>query len=122
MTHDTEHELSAIWDIPHGEGLAILFPTWITYVCKNNPSRFTRFAEQVFGITEGTDEERVMKAVSALKNWYHSLGLRTSLKEVGITDESKFELMAENCVGSGSRGHMASLSKEDIVNIFHIAL
>lgn len=120
MTHDMEHELSAIWDITHGEGLAAMFPAWITYTHKQKLPLFVRYAEEVFGITKGSDEEKVMEAVRKLKEFYHSIGMRTSLKELGV-EEDKIPLMAERCVPEGKRGGLMQLGKEDVEKIYRIA-
>ena len=122
MTHDIEHELSAIWDVTHGEGLSILFPAWIKYVWKNNPGRFVRFAEEVFGIKDGSDQEKIEGAIAALKAWYVSLGLKTSLGELEHFDESKIDLMAQRCVTGGCRGGLVKLNKEGVANVYRLAL
>ena len=49
-SHMIEHELSAIYDIPHGEGLAIIIPAWMKYVYKSNISRFAQFGQRVWNI------------------------------------------------------------------------
>lgn len=121
MTHDIEHELSAIWDVTHGEGLAILFPAWIKYVYKECPQRFVQFAEEVFGMSEGSDEEKILASVSALQDWYRSLGVATTLSELSDVDSSKFALMAERVVGESERGHVKSLNKEAVIKIFEYA-
>ena len=122
MTHDMEHELSAIWDVTHGEGLSILFPAWITYVYKNNVPRFVRFAEKVFGITDGDDEQKVLAAVAAMRAWYKEIGLATTLSQLECFEADKIDLMAERCIASGPRGAMAKLSKSDMAAIYRLAL
>ena len=121
MTHDIEHELSAIWDVTHGEGLAILFPAWIKYVYKECPQRFVQFAEEVFGIREGSDEEKVLASVEALQAWYRSLGLVTKLSDLEDVEYEKFTLMAERVVGGEERGHVKALDKEAVIKIFEYA-
>ena len=122
MTHDMEHELSAIWDVTHGEGLSILFPAWITYVYKNNIPRFVRFAEKVLGIADGDDNEKVLAAVAAMRAWYTALGLATTLSELKCFEAEKIDLMAERCVPEGARGGLTKLSKSDVAAIYRLAL
>ena len=122
MTHDMEHELSAIWDVTHGEGLSILFPAWITYVYKNNVPRFVRFAETVFGITDGDDDQKVLAAVAAMRAWYTALGLATTLSELECFEAEKIDLMAERCIPQDPRGGLAKLSKSDVAAIYRLAL
>jgi alcohol dehydrogenase YqhD (iron-dependent ADH family) len=121
MTHDIEHELSAIWDIAHGAGLAVMFPAWMQHVHRSNIPRFVRFAENVFDVREGSDEEKIQKAIDALRAWYQSIGLCTSLRELEAVEQDKFELMAERCVGDGARGGIMQLTKNDIAEIYRIA-
>jgi len=120
MTHDMEHELSAIWDITHGEGLAAMFPAWMTYTHNQKLPLFVRYAEEVWGITDGNDEEKVQTAITRLKEFYHKIGIKTSLKEMGV-EEDKIPLMAERCVPEGKRGGLMQLGKEDVEKIYRIA-
>ena len=57
-THNLEHAVSAVYDIPHGGGLAILFPNWMKHVLSTNPERFKQLAVRVFGVTQ---KEKVLK-------------------------------------------------------------
>lgn len=121
MTHDIEHELSAIWDITHGEGLAILFPAWIRYVHHKNIPRFVRFAEKVCNIETGSAEEKINGAVTTLQNWYRTIGLKTSLSELASFDKQKIEIMAVRCVPEGRRGGLMKLDRHDVAAILRLA-
>ena len=124
MTHDIEHELSALWDVTHGEGLAALFPSWIQYAGDNNPAavpRLVRFAEEVFHITTGSDEEKIQAAVAALKSWFAAIGLKTKLTQFEDFDESKIETMAAFVIPAEPRGSLIKLTQEDVANIYRLA-
>ena len=85
--HMIEHSLSAIYDIAHGAGLAIIAPAWMTRESGKRPGKFARFAEDIFGINSGTDEEKAEKGINALKEWFVSIGVSVTLKEAGIPRE-----------------------------------
>lgn len=121
--HDMEHALSAVYDIPHGGGLAILFPNWMTYVLEDNIQRFRQFAVQVFSIREDgrTDREIAELGISALRKFWTSLGAPSRLADYGI-DDSRIEEMASKVTGDGTRGNFRKLTKEDVLAIYRMSL
>jgi alcohol dehydrogenase YqhD (iron-dependent ADH family) len=122
-SHGIEHELSAIYDIAHGAGLAIVFPAWIKYVNDAHKERFTQFAERVFDIdSKGKTKEIVIEeGITSLVNFFKSIGLVTTLAEAGI-DSSNFEIMAKKAANGGTLGSMKALTDEDIRKIYELAL
>ena len=124
-SHNIEHELSGCYDIAHGAGLSIIFPAWIKYVWREMPQRFARFAEKVWGVEyyPGQEEHAVNMMIERLKSWYRHLGLPVTLTEAGI-DDSKFEEMAHRALVGREKGfgNMKRLTKDDIIEIFKIAL
>lgn len=121
-SHMIEHEISAIYDIAHGEGLAIVFPAWIKYVSEGG-DRFVQFARRVFGIDMAADkkEEAIAAGIEALKNFYRSIGLAVSLKEKGITEERIAE-MAKKCCERHPVGRYRTLYEKDVACILNMAL
>lgn len=122
-SHNIEHELSAIYDIPHGEGLAIIFPAWMKYVYKSNVERFAQFATRIWNVDiEMNNLERVaLEGINSMENYYQEIGLPIRLKEIGISSD-RFEEMALKCVDNGPIGQFKKLEKDDIVEIFKLAL
>ncbi|ASB50605.1 iron-containing alcohol dehydrogenase [Alkalitalea saponilacus] len=121
-THLIEHEVSAIYDITHGAGLAIIFPAWMTYVLdEQNAWRFAKLARNVWGIIDTDDLSAAHKGIAAMKSFFSSIGMPVSLKEVDI-DDSQLGTMAEKACRFGSIGLIKKLNKADIVEIFKIAL
>lgn len=96
VSHGLEHELSAIYDIPHGQGLAIVFPAWIKTVWKENPTRFVQFAIRVMDVDlEYYDQEAIiLEGVRRLEEFFTSIGLPTRLHQIGI-DNNDFEKMSK---------------------------
>lgn len=120
--HPMEHELSAFYDITHGEGLAILTPAWMEHILSEDTlSNFVDFAKNVWGLS-GDDEWALAHAgIDALKKFFfETMGLPANLRAVGITDDKNFEVMAQKAC-DGSKGSFAPLTKEDIIEIYKAA-
>ena len=95
-THNIEHAVSAVYDIPHGGGLAILFPNWMKHNLNVKPERFKQLAVRVFNVdTAGkTDEEAALEGIEKLREFWNRIGARSRLADYDI-DDSKIELMAD---------------------------
>ncbi len=122
--HAMEHELSAYYDITHGHGLAIITPRWLTYILNDETApAIYRLGVKVFGIKEGlSDKEGAKGAIDALSKFcFETLGLKSTLTELGINDEH-FKSMAEHaCTGSVITGPK-DLTPEDVENIYRMCL
>lgn len=121
-SHGIEHELSGIYDIAHGAGLAIVFPAWMQYVYKHDVNRFARFAHNVFNVDLDLEnlELTALEGIKRLKAFFKAIGLSTSLKEVNI-DDSRIEEMAAKAT-EGPLGNFVRLNKDDVKNILKLAL
>ena len=125
-SHKLEHELSALYDIAHGAGLAIIFPAWMKYVLpRGGAKKLAQFAIRVFDVAEdsGTLEEIAAEGIVRLEKFYHSLGLTTTLHENGIGTQD-FDRMAERACAmvGGTLGCFASLKPGDCKAIYQLAL
>lgn len=122
-THDIEHAVSAVYDIPHGGGLAILFPNWMKHVLDENVGRFVQFATRVFDINPNGKSERevALEGIEALRQFWNSIGAPSRLADYGIGDEN-LELMADKAFAKGSLGVFKKLTKNDIVEIYRASL
>ncbi|MFZ5775287.1 MAG: iron-containing alcohol dehydrogenase [Thermodesulfobacteriota bacterium] len=76
--HMIEHALSAIYNIAHGAGLAIVMPAWLKWQAPRNPEQFSRFAHEVFGLHDGA------AGITALEAWFARIGAPVRLGEAGI--------------------------------------
>ena len=125
--HGMEHELSAIYDVAHGAGLAVLTPAWMQYVYKTNINMFVRFSVNVMGV-EGNYRDPdaiVQEGIARLCEFFKKMGLPTTLSELGI-DESNLELMAKKATGEayGSEHPLGGLKKlywQDVLKIYKLA-
>lgn len=122
-THNIEHAVSAVYDIPHGGGLAILFPQWMRYNLKSNPARFRQLAVNVFGIDPAgkTDEAIGLEGIEALRSFWDSIGAPKVLGDYDI-DDSEIGNMADKAVRFGPFGNFRKLEREDVVEIYKLAL
>ncbi|QJC52209.1 iron-containing alcohol dehydrogenase [Paenibacillus albicereus] len=121
--HDMEHALSAVYDIPHGGGLAILFPNWMTYVLDDNVSRFKQLAVNVFDVKDDGrgDREIAEEGIRRLREFWSSLGAPSRLADYGI-DESRLEEMAGKAAPGRKIGHFRKLDEQDVQNIYRMSL
>ncbi|OCT15647.1 butanol dehydrogenase [Paenibacillus pectinilyticus] len=94
-SHQIEHGLSAVYDIPHGGGLAIVFPNWMAHCAEEDPSRMKKLAMTVFGIDAAgkTDHEVAEEGIQALRQFWDSLGAPSRLGYYGIDDQRIEELV-----------------------------
>ena len=122
--HGMEHELSAIYDVAHGAGLAVLTPGWMQYVYKDNINMFVQFAVNVMGV-QGSfrdPDDIVQEGIARLKTFYRAMGLPATLSEVGINDD-KLEEMAKKATGYafGAEEPLGGLKKlywQDVLEIY----
>ncbi|QEN08470.1 iron-containing alcohol dehydrogenase [Oceanispirochaeta crateris] len=124
-THQIEHELSGIYDVAHGAGLSALFPHWMRYVINQDLKRFVQIAVRVWNVDQNfkSDEETAYAGIEALEQFWRSLGLPTTLSELGIPGD-RLEEMAGKCAGETEKpqGQFVKLYKKDVQAILEMAL
>ena len=126
-THQLEHELSGMFDVTHGAGLAAVWPSWARYVYKVNVSRFVRFAVNVMDVpNDFTDPEgTALRGIEEMERFYHSIGMPVNIHELigrDITDDEIRE-MVRKCSRDGSltQGGFKVLHPEDMEAIYRMA-
>ena len=109
-SHRIEHELSAQYNITHGEGMAIVFTAWTKYMAEVKPWRLALLASRVYGKDpyDYSEKERALLLSEELEKFFRKLGLKTHLSELGI-DDRDFEVMAERATAGGTVGHYVPL-------------
>lgn len=122
-THNIEHAVSAVYDIPHGGGLAIIFPNWMKHTLDENISRFTKLAIRVFDVNpEGkSDREIALEGIDKVREFWNSIGAPSRLADYNI-GEDNLELMAEKTVAFGEFGNFKRLNKQDSFEILKASL
>ncbi len=123
--HTMEHELSAVYDITHGHGLAILAPRWLEYILNEDTAKqIRRLGEKCFNVDQTLDDIKASKeTIAKLKEFFfETLGLASTLKELNINDE-KFKEMAINaCNPHGVIKGYVDLYPEDVEAIYRMCL
>lgn len=124
-THLLEHELSAVYDIAHGAGLAALWGSWARYVYQDCLPRFRRFALQVMGVAEeGSDAQIALAGIEAMEDFYRAIGMPTCLRDLDLTPtEEQLALMARKCglAAGGRKGSAKVLVEKDMLAIYQMA-
>ena len=126
-THQLEHDLSGMFDVTHGAGLAAIWPSWARYVLKVNVSRFVRFAVNVMDVpNDFTDPEgTALRGIEAMERFYHSIGMPINIHELigrEITDE-EIQEMVRKCSREGTltQGTFKVLYPKDMEAIYQMA-
>jgi alcohol dehydrogenase YqhD (iron-dependent ADH family) len=123
-SHAIEHELSALYGIAHGAGLAVIFPAWMKFVMEHDIMRFAQLATRVFGCNmdyahpENTAREGIAKLEETFKSW----GLPVRMVEFGGVEEDIPYLASHIGIGDGTLGSFVKLSVKDVESIYRIAL
>ena len=126
-THQLEHELSGMFDVTHGAGLAAMWPSWARYVMHENLSRFVRFAVNVMDVpNDFTDPEgTALKGIEAMERFYHAIGMPINIKELIGKDISDKEIkeMTRKCSRNytATCGALKVLKAEDMEAIYKMA-
>jgi hypothetical protein len=124
--HGIEHALSGYYDITHGEGLAIITPHWMRHVLnERTQERIVKFGVNVFGLAaDQAPSEIAEQTIARTAQFFKSLGMPMTLREVGI-DDSRLEEMAHHIAvneGLDAPGTFAPLNEQDILSILKAAL
>lgn len=120
-SHMIEHELSALYDLSHGMGLAIIIPAWMKYVYSHDIKRFARFANKVWDVPMMDNlEQMALIGIAKTQKFFEELGAKTSLSAANLPCDS-FEQMAKKATWRGPVGKFVPLDVEDIVKIYKLA-
>ena len=126
-THKLEHELSAMFDVTHGAGLAAIWSSWARFVLPGHESRFARFAVNVMGVdNDFTSPERTaIKGIEAMEQFYHAIGMPVGVKELigrTLTDDEITELARKaSRDGKLKLGNIRVLERPDMEEVFRLA-
>ena len=123
--HQFEHELSGMYPkIAHGAGLAALWCSWARYVYSSNISRWLQFAHEVWNVDIDYEhpENTILEAIYDQEMYYESIGMPTSISELGVKEED-LPILADKCSRGKTRtlAGYKELSYEDILAIYKMA-
>ena len=125
-THQLGHAISEKFDAIHGESLSVMWGSWARYVCGTKPSRFARYARNVWGVDDVDDDEAAVLGIEATENFFRSLHMPVSLGElpgVGIQTDPGLEELADRCSYRKSRtiGSFRVLGYAQMLDIYRLA-
>lgn len=86
VSHAMEHEISALYGVTHGAGLAVVFPAWMTFMAAHSPKKLAQFARRVFRVENHDERSAAYEGISALKAFFSSIGLPVSFGELGVVN------------------------------------
>ncbi len=122
-SHNIEHQLSALYDVAHGAGLAVIMPAWMEFVYKHDVMRFCQVATRVFGCNmDFANPENTAKAgIKAFRRFLHDIGMPINFAELGAKEEDIPTLVKMLEAGYGTVGGFVKLSSADAEQIYRIA-
>ena len=116
--HKIEHELSGEFDIAHGLGLAMIYPSWLTYVAKENMPRFRQFGRRILGVDVMEEDDKTIECiVDAFVDFEKKIGLDYNISSLEMDDEKCKELAIRTCWNSDTKGKFRKLTSDDIYRI-----
>lgn len=126
QVHQLEHELSGMYPrIAHGAGLSALWPSWARFTCPGDVNRFARYAVNVWNLDMDFENpmNTALAGIQATEDFYRSLGMPVSLKELEVEPE-RIEELAEKCTNFGKRTlpGIRELGKAEMVEIYKMAM
>ena len=126
VPHGLEHELGGMFDVTHGAGLSAVWPSWARYVYKDCLPRFVQFAVNVMDVApKATDEETALAGIASLEEFFRSIHMPVTLKELGVEPtEEQILAMAASCAqaSGGKKGTAKVLYEADMAAIYRTAL
>ena len=125
-SHQIEHELSALYDVPHGAGLAVVFPAWMRFQLSKNPMRFAQFAVRVYGCSMDFEhpERTALAGVEAHEAFLREIGMPVTLHELGARTEDIPALAAKTKktnLETMTTGGAFPMTTQDVEAILHLA-
>jgi hypothetical protein len=122
-SHGLEHELSGLYDVAHGAGLAVIMPAWMEYVHDHNVMRFCQMATRVFGCQMNFEdpEATALDGIRKFRAFLKSIGMPINFAELGANEEDIPKLVEKLGVGNGTRAGFMELNAHDVTGIYKIA-
>lgn len=122
-SHAIEHELSALYDVAHGAGLAVIMPAWMEFVYKHDIMRFAQAAVRIWGCEMNfiNPELTALEGIRCFRSFLSYIGMPINFEELGAREEDIPKLVEKMGIGNGRTGGFVQLSSNDIIEIYRIA-
>lgn len=122
-SHAIEHEISAMYNVTHGAGLAVIFPAWMTFMAQRAPGKIAQFARRVFDVKEHKDDAAALEGIDCLKAFLGSIGLPVTFAELGVENPDIPEMVRRLHINKGEViGGYLPLRAADTAEIYRLAL
>jgi len=123
-SHQMEHELSALYDVAHGAGLAVMFPAWMKYVMHHDIMRFAQFAVRVWGCEMDFQqpENTARRGIEKMEQFFVSIGMPIRFSELGAKEGDIATLVKTLNLGTRKLGSFVKLTEKDVTEIYKLAL
>ncbi|MEN8142596.1 MAG: iron-containing alcohol dehydrogenase, partial [Thermodesulfobacteriota bacterium] len=119
--HMIEHSLSAIYDVPHGAGLSVVMPGWMSWQAEQDSARFAQFARRVFQVEAENDREAANRGISLLRDWFEKINSPVTLKELNIS-AGDIEEIADNATALAKVWRLKEYTAQTIASILRNCL
>lgn len=121
-SHRIEHELSAEYNITHGEGMAVVLLAWIRYMANEKPWRPALLASRIYGADsyDYSPRQQALILADRFEELFKTLEIATSLEDLNI-DDTRFEVMAKRATRNGAVGHYLPIDETRFVDILKLA-
>jgi alcohol dehydrogenase YqhD (iron-dependent ADH family) len=123
-SHDIEHEISGIYDVAHGAGLAVVFPAWMKHVLEHDLDRFVQWSVRVWNVElDIFDRQATARAgIARLEAFFHSIGLGTTLAALGVGIDRIDEMARKATDGDTRRiGNFVKLDSAQVAKVLKLA-
>ena len=123
-THNMEHELSGLYDVAHGAGLAVMFPAWMKYVMKQDIMRFAQFAVRVWDCEMDFQhpEKTALQGIERYEQFMTSIGMPIRFSQLGAKPEDIPLLVKTLGLGKNTMGSFVQLNEDDVRKIYELAV
>jgi len=117
--HMIEHSISSLYNVPHGAGLSIIIPAFLTYLADLRPDKVAQLAKRIFCLSGNSSPKLAHAAAAAFKSWFQKIGSPVSLSELGIPPEA-IEDLAENALPLAKLWRLKEHDQATIENILRL--
>ncbi len=123
-SHVLEHELSGLYDVAHGAGLAVMFPAWMKFVMQHDVMRFAQFAVRVWGCQMNFEKPEITarEGIARYEAFMTSIGMPTRFSQLGAKADDISKLVDTLGLGEGTLGSFVKITAEDARKIYELAV
>ena len=120
-THMIGHELTALHGIDHAVTLAIVLPGLLTQLKEKRSEKLLQYAERVWNITEGTDDEKKILAIEKTEAFFKQVGIQTRLSEINLGQDT-IDTIVKRFESKAYVGMLPDVEVKDVAEILEARL